>query len=49
MRIHPPDGVVGAGGMITDGINQEEADKNSTGIANTTRNNKRLILGDNNN
>ena len=35
--------------MITNGINQEEADKNSTGIANTIRNNKRLILGDNNN
>ena len=30
MRIHPPDGVVGAGGMITNGINQEEQTKNST-------------------
>ena len=27
MRIHPPDGVVGAGGMITNGINQEEQTK----------------------
>jgi len=35
--------------MITNGINQEEADKISTGIANTIRNNKRLIRGDNNN